>query len=256
LASSALAIAPFALSLGLALPNDGGVSHANSQILEAGGTPTAAACDIEPRPIAQIVALIGSSTAAGPPSALLQLPSRHPADASTTAAITQVVRQMQACINAGDEYRLLSLASDAFFRDLPNSPDVVTQLEATATKTPTPAPAGSRQMLIGPWHVQQLDDGRALAAVLFASEDGSCLDLVHTKAVLFDPDAEGWRIESMDEIVWLSGADRPVPVIDVAGPPPTTLLGPQSTFCPDRGRRGDRAKRHGQMASPTPGLLE
>lgn len=57
------------------------------------------------------------------------------------------------------------------FRGLPMTEEMVAELKALATATPIPAPEGKRQVLIGPWAVRVLDDGRVAAAVLFTSEN-------------------------------------------------------------------------------------
>jgi hypothetical protein len=198
--------------------------------------------------MAEIVALLGSADAATP-SAPALLPPGRPVDAETGAAVANLVRQMEACINAGDEWRLLSIASDDEFRQMPNSPVVAAELEAMAARTSTPVAAGRRTRLLGPWHVRRLDDGRVLAAVLFSQEDETCLDLGRTKAIVFDDTPAGWRFEPMDETVWLAGFDRPGPMIDVAGPPPSSLLDAGATFCPVRDRQSDR---HGRRHRATP----
>lgn len=182
-------------------------------------TPGPATCDVAPRSAAELVALLGPSPNGEQALEPQRLPPGSPADAATTEAITAVVRELEACFNAGDMLRVYALFSDDQFRQMPNTEEIVAELTALDTTTPTPAPTGRGQVLTGPWHVEVLDDGRALAAVSFGFEDE--VDYPSsTKALLFDFQDGRWLIQEMLDLVWLEGEAGPIPVEDVVGPPP------------------------------------
>lgn len=188
-----------------------------------GATPERTACDVAPRSLPDLLALLGTDA---PDDDQVQeiepLPSGVPADAATIAAITVVVRAFEACMNAGDQLRLYALFSDDQFRGIPPSMELMEEFRALADATPVAAPVGQRQVLIGPWHVELLADGRVLAAVQFRSEaDLNRPDT--TKAVLFVQQDGQWLLQELRDFLWVGdGADGAimVPVADVVGPPP------------------------------------
>ena len=99
---------------------------------EAGPTPAPALvdpvpCQVEPRPVGEIVALAGTAvavlptapgTAAGsiatPPPA--RFPAGEPADPETAAGVTATVFEVFACLEAGEFARAYALCSDEFVR--------------------------------------------------------------------------------------------------------------------------------------------
>jgi hypothetical protein len=107
----------------------------------------AVACDIAPRPVAEMIALLGAVELASPP-APTPLPPGRPADAGTVADAAAVAREMEEHINAGDEHRLLSLSSDTVFQSMPNMPDMAAPLEAMA--------AASQRFAVVVWQERRL----------------------------------------------------------------------------------------------------
>lgn len=199
----------------LSVPRTTGVSQASSV-----ATPQAETCDVAPRSVAGLIALLGP--AQGDDGQVLEprpLPEGVPADAATTEAIAAVVRKLEACLNSGDQLRLYSLFSDDQFRQMPRIDDVVAELRALENVTPTPVPEGRRQVLVGPWHVEILEDGRVFAAVLFRFEDEADYPS-STKALLFVQQEGQWLIQEMTDLIWVEGASGPVAVADIVGPPP------------------------------------
>lgn len=187
-------------------------------------TPTGGQCDVAPlSPAALIAQLETAPSFAGTLQTPRRVPPGTPADAATTAAITSVVRQLEACINSGDQLRVYALFSDDLFRQ-PLNPDLVadltTELAELAHATPTPIPSGERQILTGPWHVEMLDDGRVMAAVVFGFEDGADYPS-STKALFFVRQGGRWLIEEIVDTLWLEGGAGPVSVEDVVGRPPS-----------------------------------
>ena len=191
-------------------------------------TPVAVVCDVMPRSVEEMVALLKPLDAEQPVLELKPLPPGETADPATEAAITAVVRQLEACINAGDELRVMSLSSDILFQQMPKSDEIVAELTALASRTPSPAPEGKRQVLIGPWHVQELADGRVLAAVLFTIENEPLPDPIHTKAIYFVQQNEQWLIQEMNEVLPAEDCDS---VAAMVGPPPGVSVGSWPTSC-------------------------
>lgn len=188
-------------------------------------TPGIAVCDVAPRTVADMLALLGSEVPAGGQVLEPQpLPPGVPADAATTEAITAVVRELEACSNTGDQLRIYALFSDDQFRQIPPSAEIVDELRALEAATPAAVPVGQRQVIVGPWHVEKLADGRVMAAVQFRWEGEVGLPNT-TKALLFVQQDDQWLLQEMLNFVWVEdGADGAtmVPVEDVVGSPPGT----------------------------------
>lgn len=149
------------------------------------------------------------------------IPLGVPADVATIEAITDVVRELEACFNSGDLLRVYALFSDDQFRLMPWTDEIVAELTALGTRKPTPARVGQRQVLQGPWHVEKLDDGRVMAAVLFGAEDGIAYQS-STKALFFVNRDGQWLIQEMTDFIWVEGHAGPVAVADIVGPPPSS----------------------------------
>src|SRR5215204_685970 len=80
-----------------------------------------------------------------------ELPTGEPADAATTEAVEPVVREFTACFNARDLFRLFSLVSDDFLRELASESGVPAgeaELAAAAAMEPTPVSEGDRQVIL------------------------------------------------------------------------------------------------------------
>ena len=80
-----------------------------------------------------------------------ELPTGEPADATTVEAAEAVVREFTACFNARDLFRLFSLVSDDFLRELASESGVPAgeaELAAAAAMEPTPVSEGDRQVIL------------------------------------------------------------------------------------------------------------
>lgn len=215
-------------------------------------TPAPVVCDVQPVTISDMVAPATPSSAPG--VELKPVPPGEPVDATTAAEITATVRLFEACVNSGDQLRVLALFADDVFHH--SSPGALADLKALAATTPTPAPAGRRAVLLGPWRLEQLPDGRVLAALLLGSEAERCLDLAHTKAAFFVPNGGRWLLEPFSESLWTGGPNLSERMIDRAGPPPAALLVGQPAPCPDEEQpvkrdRPEKQRRPRPNASPS-----
>lgn len=88
-------------------------------------TPDPTECTVEPRSTESIAALANtpepSTPAVYPPSIALatpglQVPEGEPADEATVEAVTRTLREVAACVNAGDLRRVIALNTDISVR--------------------------------------------------------------------------------------------------------------------------------------------
>jgi hypothetical protein len=107
-----------------------------------------------------VVATPGATPAT--PQAAVE-PTGNPADAATTSAITDVVRQLYACLNAGDTLRVLALFTDpAASRFLAARPDLAVP---PTNATPPASPPEAQIAIVSIEDVTTLSDGRVFALV-------------------------------------------------------------------------------------------
>jgi hypothetical protein len=92
-----------------------------------------------------------------------EFPTGEPADAATAEAAEAVVREFTACFNARDLFRLFSLVSDDFMRELASEvgiPPSEEELAAAAAMQPTPVSEGDRQVILALRDPRVFPDGR------------------------------------------------------------------------------------------------
>ena len=159
---------------------------------DAQRVPAPEECQVEPRPVDELVALLGPAgtpaagdaaeagatgdseeTAAGTAEAgaevsagegvTLPVPLGEPADAETAEAINATARELLACLNAGDLPRVSALFTDAAVGPtLGPAPADPSGLE----REPEPLESEARTRLIAITDESLLDDGRAAAFVV------------------------------------------------------------------------------------------
>jgi hypothetical protein len=188
-------------------------------------SPTATHCDVTPRSTVEILTLAEARSSQADP--IPDLPTGDPADPATTAAITAVLREMAACLTAGDMLRFYALHSDDWLR---RSLGVV-QGMATLTTSIPPLDDGHQARYLGPWHVQILTDGRVLAAVLLVVGDDLRPDPNRTRVLLFTHRDGRWLVDETIASVRVAGCALPVEVAAVVGPPPGALFDSWSPSC-------------------------
>ncbi|MFL5761129.1 MAG: hypothetical protein ACJ789_15530 [Thermomicrobiales bacterium] len=147
-------------------------AQASSAAMDQQGTPFAgrevpdpSTCTVEPRSpdiLAQTpVAATPEATPATPQA--VTVPSGNPADAATTSAITDVIRQLYACLNGGDTLRVLALFTDpAAVKFLAIRPDLAIP---PTNATPPASPPEARIAIVAIDNVTTLPDGRVFALV-------------------------------------------------------------------------------------------
>ena len=182
-------------------------------------------CNVAPRSTADILTLAGANSSGTEPSS--SLPIGEPADPATAAAITAVLREMAACLTAGDMLRFYALHSDDWLR---RSLGVVEGMAILTTSIP-PLDDGHQARYVGPWHVRILADGRALAAVLLVVGDDLRPDPNRTRVLLFTHRDGRWLVDETIASVRMSDCTHPADVAAVVGPPPGTLFDSWSASC-------------------------
>jgi hypothetical protein len=177
-----------------------------------------ARCNVAPRSAEDVLEL--AEPVPGEGSRILPLPSGKPADPATTSAITAMLAEMGACLTAGDMLRFYALHSDDWLRQFAAE---IEGLLTFTTSTP-PLADGQRAAYLGPWHVQVLDDGRVMAAVLLRVGDEARPDPERTRVLLFVHQDGQWLVDETIEKIQLPDCEGPVDVFAVVGPPPGTGL--------------------------------
>ena len=188
-------------------------------------TPTASTCDVAPRSLSEILVLTQQAPREARP--VCTMPIGEPADPATTEAITAVLQQMGACLTGGEMLRFYALHTDDWIRQ------TLGRIEGFATLTIS-IPSlddGHRALYLGPWHVQMLEDGRILAAVLLRAGDELRPDPNRVRALLFIHHDGQWLVDETIEHVRLADCALPVEVAAVVGPPPGALFDTWSASC-------------------------
>jgi hypothetical protein len=129
-------------------------------------------CVIEPAPVEQIMAILGTPVAeTGDSATPFVPPAGAPADAETSAEVVATLRQVFACANAGDPLRVASLFTDDFVRNFFGGVPREDLLDFLAIP-PQPLPEDQKRIIIRFGEVQMLPDGRAgVVIVLDEPED-------------------------------------------------------------------------------------
>jgi hypothetical protein len=123
--------------------------------------PDPSECVVEPTPIQEIAAILGTPVAESSDSATPFVPAAgSPADAKTSAAVFATLRQLFACANAGDPLRIASLYTDEFIRDFFGGVPREDLLDFLATP-PQPLTDDQKRVIVRMGEVQLLPDGRA-----------------------------------------------------------------------------------------------
>jgi hypothetical protein len=133
--------------------------------------PDPSECVIEPVPIEEITAILGTPIAEPIDRATPFVPpAGSPADAETSTEVVATLRQLFACANAGAPLRIASLYTDDFIRDFFGG---VPREEILAfLTTPTkPFPDDQKRIIVRIGEVQLLPDGRAAVVIVLDEPD-------------------------------------------------------------------------------------
>jgi hypothetical protein len=155
-----------AVALGVAVLASPVAAQEGTPATELPVTPDPAECMAAPRPTAEFAALVGTPVPA--PRESFERPRGDAADAETAAAVTATVRELVACLNAGDWRRAAALYTDAGFAVafVGTSEQDLAVLEAS----PQPVEEMGRVVLIAVREIERLPDGRVGAVVVTGAE--------------------------------------------------------------------------------------
>lgn len=153
-----------------------------------GVVPDPSECQVAPRDANEVVALWARASNIGTPiseaadvddatpelsefgtpqAVIIDIPVGDPADAETMDAITATVRELFACVNAGDFLRATALYSDDFVRRIAPDPSVSQEeIDSFLATEAAPLPENERLVLIAVTNVTVTDDGRVAAIVV------------------------------------------------------------------------------------------
>lgn len=176
------------------------------------GTPVAIdpnGCLTPPRPIAEIVALVGTATPSAdePPSFTASEPAAtpapaapaagKPADSATTAAVAATIVEVAACSEAGEFASVYALATDEFVRRTvgPLTEETLAVLEGVGF----PNAADGTPPVLTVAEVRLLEDRRAVALVLVEDAEQ---DQRAPRLRRFDLRLEGerWLVDSVADV--------------------------------------------------------
>ena len=125
-------------------------------------------CRTVPRNLPDLKTIAGHDAPATPPTAA----EGKPADEETERAVTTVIRERIACVNAGDYGRLAALFSDEFLSAaFDDTPPAFEDVVAFSRRQPAPLPPATRRGLPTIEDVRVVPDGRVAATVRPATAD-------------------------------------------------------------------------------------
>jgi hypothetical protein len=148
-----------ALLLSLTFANSTGAQTATPAAYPVAPDPSE--CVVEPAPVEEIAAILGTPVAGPADSATpFAPPAGEPADAETSAEVIATLRQVFACANAGDALRVSSLYTNDFVRNFFGGVPLEELLDFLAMPA-QPLPEDQKRIIIRFGEVQLLPDGRA-----------------------------------------------------------------------------------------------
>lgn len=148
-------------------------------------------CEVQPRTIAELRALVAAPLAAGTPDRGLrdEADAGQPADQATIDAVTQTVRNLAACTMTGSELQQYALFSDNAVRAAAAAAAITVE-DVDRMGEEDEEPTGLDRRLIAVEEVVIYPDGRAGAIVNFDGEI-AYLTFVH--------DGDRWLIDAWDD---------------------------------------------------------
>jgi hypothetical protein len=127
-----------------------------------------------------------------------KFPTGESVDATTAEAAESVVREFTACFNARDLFRLFSLVSDDFMRELASEvgiPPSEEELAAAAAMQPTPVSEGDRQVILALRDPRVFPDGRV--GIVLVGDWLNDEKAPTSTLVVLAQTAEGWLVDSV-----------------------------------------------------------
>jgi ketosteroid isomerase-like protein len=134
--------------------------------------PAPEECTVAPRTFAELQALVATPVAVTPTPAgegsptPFALPAGTPADEATTEEVRSAIRELVACINAGDFWRVIALYSDRYVQFFLSQGGELTEEAYSQYATPVPLPPEQQIAIVEYRDVVVLPDGRIAAVVV------------------------------------------------------------------------------------------
>ena len=159
--------------------------------------PDPSECVIDPAPIEEIAAILGTPVAepAVSPSPFVP-PASQPADPETSAKVVATLRQIFACANAGDPLRFSSLFTDDFVRNFFADVPLEDLLDFLAIP-PQPLPENQERIIIRFGEVQLLPDGRAGVVVVLDEPDDPRIE--EPDYAILEQVEDRWLVDELHE---------------------------------------------------------
>jgi hypothetical protein len=156
-------------------------------------------CRVEPRTIEELRALYATATPVVENAAPSRtVPTGHPADEATAAAVVATVHEAFACLNAGDFLRFFALlTNNALLTAFPWVGEAIAGDQVPPEVTdPVAAPADQRETLLAVAGISRLGDGRigAVIAFLDPESDATGADALY---LIFTLQGDRWRIDDV-----------------------------------------------------------
>jgi hypothetical protein len=162
------------------------------------GAVPAAECRVAPRPLSFLRDLVSQPPPETTPAPVEAVPEGAPVDEATRAEVTATIRQLIACVNAGDLLRAFALYDDAYLRRITDpegllDPEVADEI-VVSLATPAAVPAEEQTRLLAVLLMRQMADGRVAVVIetdggVNDEREGSQLDLL-----VLGRREVGWRI--------------------------------------------------------------
>ena len=206
-----------ALPLALALALAGGAAVPSAGQEAGPATPPAAdgpaetgpsACLVEPRPIAEVVTLVGTAIPGGPQVSPatpppVSPPGGAPADPATAAAVEATLRELVACLELGEFGRAYALYTDGFLRRTvgPLDEDQLALLEGIGFPKAGERTPPALEIL----EVRQPETGRVSVLARVAAADAGTPRL---RAFALVQEGGRWRIDGAADV---AGVGTPSP---------------------------------------------
>lgn len=162
--------------------------------------PAPEECTVAPRTVGELQTLFAAPASPIPAPASptpVALPTGTPVDPATAEAVTAAIRQLIACLNAGDYWRLLATYSDRyvqiFLQAYIDPATGLTQETFDAYATPNPPQPERHTALLEIGDILFLPDGR-VAAVVIADDLGD--DLAPAQTIFYlVKNGDRWQID-------------------------------------------------------------
>ncbi len=161
--------------------------------------PDPAECRVEPRLLADVVAVVATPVSGGDSPTPFVPPPGEPVDEETAAAIEATLRELFACTNAGDFLRVYALFTDDFVRDFFVGTPITPEVEAFLSAPPQPLPGDQRRVIVRLGEARMLPDGRVGVPIVLDEPDDPRIE--EPDYAILVRAGDGWLVDEIHEDV-------------------------------------------------------